>query len=82
LCLKKEQLTENEILQQNSEIVCDGEIRRDSCHHNFTEWNDGQCKRFITPLNLIPENFVICAEEGERDLTYEDIADWLANNPD
>ncbi len=81
MCIKKEQLPD-EIPQQDSEIICDGETRKDNCHHNLITWNNGDCKRFIAPLNVRPENFVICGEDGERSLTIDDIIKWKQEHPE
>jgi hypothetical protein len=82
LLLKKSQLTDGDYIQENSEIICEGEVRKDSCHYNFVGWNDGQCKRFIAPFTTKPRNFVICDENGERELTVEDIEKWREASPE
>ncbi|MCA1622795.1 MAG: hypothetical protein LC768_17400 [Acidobacteria bacterium] len=80
--LRKEKLHSGELIQKDSELICDGEVRRDTCHYNFVGWNEGMCKRFIAPLAVTPENFVICDEGKERHLTLEDILKWKEENPD
>lgn len=70
------------MLEIESELVCEGELRKDVCHRNLIKWNDGQCNRFFSPLSTNPANFVICGEDSEKPLTLEDILEWKAKNPD
>jgi hypothetical protein len=80
--LKKEQLQGGDFTQKDTELTCEGEIRRDSCHYNFTGWNDGECKRFIALKTSDPENFIICDNGEERPLNLEDILKWKEENPE
>lgn len=70
----------DEIPQQDSHVICEGETRADKCHYNLTSWNDGQCKRFLAPLRSEPKNFTVCGGSGERALTIEDILKWKEEN--
>ena len=62
-----------ELKQKDSDLICEEENRKDSCHYNFVGWNDGSCRRLAAPVTANLSNFIICSSDGERPITLDDI---------